>query len=327
MTERLGVLITGATGFVGRALSLSLSSLPIYRVVSASRATRAVLEGIEHRSHELLDATAIPALEDIEVVIHTAARVHVMNDKASSKLEAYRAANVSGTIELANAAAQAGVKRFIYLSSIKVNGEFTLPGRPFAADDVPDPQDPYGQSKYEAEQALREIETRTAMSVVIIRPPLVYGPGVGANFLEMMKWVARGLPLPLGCINNRRSLVGLENLVDLLRTCIHSPKAGGKTFLVSDGIDLSTTQLLREVGKSLGRQAALLPVPSHLVEILAKALGKGAMAQRLCKSLQVDISYTVETLNWTPPVSVEKALRATCATYLAGAPTDAKSNK
>jgi nucleoside-diphosphate-sugar epimerase len=240
-----------------------------------------------------------------------------MHDTAADSLTEFRNVNTCGTINLAQQAAAAGVKRFVFISSIKVNGESTVPGRPFTAQQAPAPIDPYGVSKWEAEQQLRKLSTETGMEVVIIRPGLVDGPGVKANFLSMMKWLHNGIPLPLGAIHNKRSLVALDNLVDLIVTCIDHPKAANRTFLVSDGEDLSTTELLQRMSYALGRRPRLLPVPAGVLETVAKVFGKQSVAQRLCGSLQVDIAHTRETLNWRPPVSVDAALRKTAQHFLA----------
>lgn len=256
------------------------------------------------------------ALHGVHIVLHCAARVHVMNDQSTDPLTEFRRVNVEGTLRLARQAAAAGVKRFIYLSSIKVNGEGTHLGAPYLADAQPAPTDPYGISKMEAEQGLLALAAETGMQVVIIRPVLVYGPGVKANFLSMMRWLQKGVPLPFGAIHNSRSLVALDNLVDLIAICIDHPAAANQTFLVSDGEDLSTTELLRRMGVALGKPARLLPVPSRLLEVAAAILGKQALAQRLCGSLEVDISKARELLNWTPPVNVEDALRKTASYFL-----------
>lgn len=245
-----------------------------------------------------------------------AARVHVMNDDAADPLREFRRINVNGTLRLATQAAEAGAGRFVFISSIKVNGESTVPGRPFTAQQAPAPIDPYGVSKWEAEQQLRKLSAETGMELVIIRPVLVYGPGVKANFLNMMKWLYKGVPLPLGAIHNKRSLVSLDNLVDLIVTCIDHPRAANETFLVSDGEDLSTTELLQRMSKALGKRPRLLPVPAWMLETAAKVVGKQSIAQRLCGSLQVDISHTRERLGWTPPVSVDAALRKTAQHFL-----------
>ena len=209
-----------------------------------------------------------------------------------------------------------GVRRFIFLSSIKVNGEETPADRPFTADDVPAPRDPYGMSKLEAEAGLRELAEETGLEVVIVRPVLVYGPGVKANFRAMMRALQRGIPLPFGAIHNRRSLVALDNLVDLLVRCLTHPAAAGRTFLVSDGEDLSTTELLFRTAKAMGKKARLLPVPSAAIEITATLLGRGEMASRLCRSLTVDITKNRELLGWTPPVNMDEALATTAADFL-----------
>ena len=239
-----------------------------------------------------------------------------MNENAVDALAEFRKVNVEGTLRLAQCAAESGVKRFIFISSIKVNGESTLPGQPFKADDHPNPQDPYGVSKYEAEEALKRLGHDTGMEVVIIRPSLVYGPGVKANFLSMLSWLNKGFPLPLGSIRNQRSLVAIENLVSLIVTCIDHPSAANQTFLASDGEDLSTTQILRCLSKALGKPARLWPLPEVLLNLVASALGKQAVAQRICGSLQVDISKNRELLGWTPPINMDKAMRQTAGHYL-----------
>ena len=233
-----------------------------------------------------------------------------MNDDETDPLESYRAVNVEGSLNLARQAAAAGVRRFVLLSSIKVSGECTEQGRPFTADDAPASEDPYGISKREAEQLLRQIAADTGMEVVIIRPPLVYGPGVKANFQSMMRWLVRGVPLPLAAVtDNRRSLVALDNLVDLIVTCLNHPAAANQTFLVSDGEDLSTAELLKRMGSALGCPARLFYLPPALLKLGATVLNKPDIYQRLCGSLQLDIAKTRQLLGWTPPVSVEEGLR------------------
>lgn len=250
------------------------------------------------------------ALKNVEQVVHLAARVHVMNDKKPDPLAEFRRVNVEGTVALAHQAAATGVKRFVFLSSIKVNGEFTEQGQPFTADDVPAPEDSYGISKYEAEKLLRQIAVETGMEVVIIRPPLVYGPGVKANFQSMMHWLARGLPLPLAAVTeNRRSLVALDNLVDLIVTCLNHTAAVNQTFLVSDGEDLSTAELLNRMGAAMGHPARLIYLPPALLKLGATVLNKPGIYQRLCGSLQLDIAKTRQLLEWIPPVSVDEGLR------------------
>ncbi len=307
------ILVTGSTGFVGGAL--------VKRLV-ADRACKGVVAAVRHNADsgyeggrqvqvgDLLPTTDWRlALQGIDAVVHCAARVHVMQDDATDPVQAYREVNVNGTLNLARQAAQAGVGRFVFVSSIKVNGETTQPGQPLTADDVPSPLDPYGVSKLEAELGLREIEAQTGMEVVIVRPPLVYGPGVKANFASMMRWVARGIPLPLGAIQNARSMVALDNLVDLLVTCLTHPGATGQTFLVSDGEDMSTTELLRRTAQAMGKKAFLFPVPATVLELGTSLLGKRAVAQRLCGSLQVDIEKTRRLLGWSPPLTVDQGLK------------------
>jgi UDP-glucose 4-epimerase len=239
-----------------------------------------------------------------------------MSDTATDPLEEFRRVNVQGTLNLARQAAAVGVRRFVFVSSIKVNGESTQLGFPFTADDAPAPLDAYGVSKMEAEQGLRELAAQTGMEVVIIRPPLVYGPGVKANFAAMMRWLRRGVPLPLGAIHNQRSLVALDNLVDLIVTCLTHPAAANQTFLVSDGEDVSTTELLRRMGKAMGHPARLLPVPTGLLKLAATIVGRRDMAQRLCGSLQVDIEKTRRLLDWTPPLSLDQGLRKAAEGYV-----------
>ena len=312
------ILVSGATGFVGSALVARLAR-----------------DGCEVRACVRRDGVSMPngvhcvqvggltadvdwshALARVEVMVHAAARVHVMDDTAVDPLAEFRRINVQGTLNLARQAAAACVRRFIFISSIKVNGEATKLGSPFSMDDISAPLDPYGVSKMEAEQGLREIAAQTGMEVVIIRPPLVYGPGVKANFQAMMRWLDRGVPLPLGAIHNRRSLVAIDNLVDLIVTCIDHPAAANQTFLVSDGEDLSTTQLLQRMALALGKRARLIPVPPVLLKLGAALVGKPAIAQRLCGSLQVDISKTRQLLGWNPPVSVDEGLKRAAEGYL-----------
>lgn len=305
------VLVSGATGFVGQRLVMRLLLDKQYVPIAAARRA-APLQGLcPVVSFDLDKPFGWPDLSGVDAIVHTAARVHVMNELAKDALAEFRKVNVEGTLQLARRAAKAGVRRFIFISSIKVNGESTLPGRPFSADDVPAPQDPYGVSKHEAEQALKQLALETAMEVVIIRPPLVYGPGVKANFLSMLRWLEKGVPLPLGGIRNQRSLVALGNLVDFIVTCINHPAAANQTFLVSDGQDLSTPQLLNCLANALEKRPRLIALPQWLIVSVATLLGKQAVANRICGSLQVDISKSHELLGWTPPISSDRAMRQT----------------
>jgi nucleoside-diphosphate-sugar epimerase len=247
----------------------------------------------------------------VDVVVHTAGRAHIMSDTAGDPLSQYRKVNVEGTLNLARQAAVAKVKRFVFISSIKVNGESTLPGKPFTVNDQPRPEDPYGISKWEAEVGLNRLVKETGMEVVIIRPSLVYGPGVKANFLRMMRWINDGVPLPLARIDNKRSLVAIDNLVDLIITCIDHPAAANQVFLAGDGDDLSTSELAKCIGKALGKPARLFLFPVSLLSLAAWLLGKKNVVQRLTGSLQVDISRAGELLAWKPPFTLEQGLRRT----------------
>lgn len=307
------VLLTGTTGFVGRSLYARL----VQDGVSVTGTARQEIDGLTAIGEIGPDTDWSNALPGHQAIVHTAARVHVMEDAAADPLAEFRRVNVAGTLNLARQAAQAGIRRFVFISSIKVNGEATEPGRPFRAEDPPAPLDPYGISKMEAEQGLKALASDTGMEVVILRPPLVYGPGVKANFQAMMRWLQRGAPLPLGAIHNRRSLVALDNLIDLIITCINHPAAANQTFLVSDGEDLSTTELLQRMGTALGKPARLLPVPATLLSLGATLLGRRAMAQRLLESLQIDSSSTQQLLGWKPPIAVDEALSRTAAHFLA----------
>ena len=310
----MSLLLTGGTGFVGQHLvsALMQRKLP-YQIAIRTQAKNSA----HHKCISVGDINAYTAwsqaLEGVSDVVHLAARVHVMDETASDSLAEFRRVNVSGTLQLARQAVDAGVRRFVFVSSVKVNGEGTSPGRAFTEADAPNPQDAYGQSKHEAEQGLRQLSADTGMEVVIIRPPLVYGPGVKANFASLMRAVQRGWPLPLGAVHNQRSLVALDNLVDFIVTCITHPQAANQTFLVSDGQDLSTTELVRGMAQAAGVPARLLPVPVWALQAGASLLGKGDAVQRLCGNLQVDISKARNLLGWVPPVSVEEGLRRAIA--------------
>jgi nucleoside-diphosphate-sugar epimerase len=300
------VLVTGANGFIGRAV--------IERLLRDGYAVRAA---IRHHADPLppqVERTAgdvhpdrdwTDSLQDVSLVIHLAARVHVMQDTAANPLDEYRRVNVDGTVKLAGSAAAAGVRRFVYVSTLKVNGEA---GR-FTEGNPPAPAGPYAQSKYEAEVALRRIAHDRHLDVVIIRSPLVYGPGVQANFRVLMRAIARGIPLPLAAIRNQRSLIGVDNLVDFIITCLAHPAAANETFLVADGEDLSTPDLMRRLARAMGRPSRLFPMPPSLLRLGAFLCGRQHVADRLLESLQADISKARSRLSWSPPVSVDEALR------------------
>lgn len=311
-------LVTGANGFVGREVCDVLNSRG-QKVRAALRskywAGSSDVEVAVVGEHSANTDWGV-ALCDADTVIHLASRVHVMDDKCINPLAEYRKVNVAGTGNLARQAARAGVRRFIFISSIKVNGEATSFDKPFLADDAPSPMDEYGASKYEAEEELKRIAKELGMEFVIIRPPLVYGPGVKANFFSMMQWLSKGIPLPFGAIKNKRSLVALDNLADLVATCTEHPLAANQIFLAGDGKSLSTTELLQLMGRALDRPAKLIPVPQKTLEAIFIIMGKKKLAQRLCSSLQVDISKTEEMLDWTPPVSVEEGLCKTAEYFL-----------
>ncbi len=310
------ILVTGADGFVGKALCerLRYSAVPVCGVV---RRLRSSLHS--NMNVEIGDISAATdwtlALKGVSQVVHMAARVHVMKEISLNALAEFRRINVDGTANLARQAAMAGVRRFVFLSSIKVNGEKSFNYCPFSANDDPAPEDAYGISKYEAEQALWQVAAETDMEVVVLRLPLVYGPGVKGNFLRLMQAIDKRRPLPLGSIQNQRSLVYLGNLVDAIRLCIAHPKAAGKTFLVSDGDDVSTPELVRRIAAALGRRPFLLPVPVAWMHWAGRLLGKEAAVDRLLGSLCVDVSPLREELCWTPPYTMQAGLEVTAQWY------------
>jgi nucleoside-diphosphate-sugar epimerase len=314
------ILVSGASGFIGKPLCTELSRQghSVRAALRLSRIDNPPVENADTVSIGTIDGETdwTKAVAGIKTVIHLAARVHVMKDNAADPLTELHKVNVEGTWNLARQAAEAGVQRFIFISSIKVNGERTPLGQPYTAEDPPKPIDPYGISKLEAEDALWRLADETGMELVIIRPPLIYGPGVKGNFRSMMSILCKGIPLPLGAIHNKRSFVALENLIDLIITCIDHPAAANQVFLAGDGDDLSTTELLQRLGIALGKPANLFPLPVWLLKAGAKLLGKSDMAQRLCDSLQTDISKAGDLLGWHPPVRVDDALKKTAADFL-----------
>lgn len=306
------VLITGSNGFVGRHLVDYLHANFPYTIVQGTR--KGLCDGGKGECLKVdfsNDFDLLNSLTRVDVIVHCAARVHLMSDSAKDPLTEYRQINTEGTLKLARQAAEAGVKRFIFISTIKVNGEFSTINQPFVPHVKKAPHDPYGLSKYEAEKGLLALAHETGMEVVIIRPPLVYGKGVKANFNTMVNIVRKGLPLPLGGIDNKRSLVYVGNLVDLVTACLEHPGASNRVFLVSDDEDVSTSQLLRKIATAMGKNSYLLPIPGKLILWLTKALGKASVGDRLCSSLQVDISETKSCLNWKPPYCLDDALKLT----------------
>lgn len=313
------ILVTGAAGFVGARLCAWLTE----RGVDVRAAVRGeyvgdAVPGVRHLSVGSVDSSTDwhQALEGVDAVVHLAARAHVLRERATDPLAEFRRVNVAGTLRLVEAAASAGVRRMVFVSSIGVNGSVTV-DRPFSEQDAPHPHSPYSVSKWEAEQGLWKIAGETGLEVVVVRAPLVYGSGVGGNMLRLLHWIRRGVPLPLAHVENRRSLVALDNLVDFLLRCIEHPNAQGETFLVSDGEDISTPELIGKLAKAMGCRARLFGVPVGMLTGLARLAGQKAACDRLCGSLQIDASHAHTILNWSPPVSVDQALGDTARWYLA----------
>ena len=310
MRSNQKVLLTGATGFLGGAL---LNDLANTVVMGRSRPNN--FNGAFFNVELTADSDYSAGLSQVDVVIHCAARVHIMNELVKCPLKAFRDVNVDATLKLARQAAEADVRRFIYISSVKVNGESTTGFPPFKPSDVEKPEDSYGISKGEAEFALKELCKNTGMELVIIRPPLVYGCGVKANFLNLLKLSSTWFPLPFGEVNNKRSMIYLGNLVDFIICCIDHPKAANQTFLISDGEDLSLKRLIRYIRQAMGRPIWLLPVPVGLFKLLGKLTGKSAVIDRLIGDLQVDSRKARELLDWTPPYNVKQGIADTVADF------------
>ncbi len=306
------ILVTGATGFIGQAVVNTLHTQQVPVLAGVRHHSTAISEDITQiELGELATATDHSAiLNDVDIIIHTAARAHILHTTNLDPLTEFRKVNTTGTLMLAQQAAAAGVKRFIFISSIKVNGESTHNGQLFTPELTGIPTDPYGLSKYEAEQGLMNLAKTTNMQVVIIRPPLVYGPGVKANFANLVKWIDRGIPLPFGAINNKRSLIALDNLVSFIIHCRHHPKAANEIFLVADESDISTTQLLQKVAQALGKKARLLPISTTWMTFSAHLIGKQNLSSRLFDSLQLDSSKAIDLLGWQPVVSIEEQLNS-----------------
>lgn len=318
MAKPQRMLITGANGFVGRVLC----DAALVRGFDVKAATRTSCP-FNDRFNDRIESAVVgavdgatdwtTALQGVDVVIHLAARVHVMREEAMDPLAEFRRVNTAGTVHLARTAVAAGVKRLVYVSTIKVNGEETPPGRRYSELDSPAPQDPYGVSKWEAEQALRSLALESGLQVAIVRPPLVYGAGVKGNFAQMLQAVARGIPLPFAAVNNRRDLLYVGNLVEALLVCASHPAAAGQTFLLSDGEPVSTPELLRRLAQALGVADRVFPFPPVLLKLAGKLAGRTAQIERLLGSLQIDSGKIRRELDWQPPYSLEQGLRDTVA--------------
>jgi len=312
------IFLTGGNGFVGRSMLEYLASTERWELCASVRAPVAMpVPGVTYVGLGEVYAPDgwIAAMQGTSVVVHTAASVHRARSSRRD-LAAYRLVNVEGSLNVARQAAAAGVRRFVYLSTVKVHGENSVAGSPFRATDDLAPVGPYAQSKLEAEQALRRFADASSMELVIVRPPLVYGPGVGANFLAMMQWLVKGVPMPLGGIESKRSLVSANNLVDLLRCCCAHPSAAGGTFLVSDGEDLTTSELLLRLGDALGHPARLFGVPSEMLRFAFRLIGRSEYVQQLLEPLQIDLEHTRDLLGWRPRVGVARSLALVADWYL-----------
>lgn len=316
MDNKLRILVTGATGFVGKFIVKSLVA-ENYDVVASVRTksihlpleiTQIIVAGL----HPSTDWST--ALKDVDIVIHAAARAHVLDKPTDKSLVEFQNINTKGTLSLAQQAAKEQVKRFIYISSIRVNGKNN--SSPFTEMDEPNPQELYAISKFEAEQHLLALGKAAKMEITIIRPPLVYGPNPSANFANLIKWVNRGIPLPFGAIHNQRSFVAIDNLVSFIIHCIDHPKAANEIFLIADGKDVSTTELLRKVANAFGKKPMLIPIPVSVMTFFAKVLGKGDIANRLFSSLQVDSSKARNLLGWKPVTTMDEQLKETADAYL-----------
>jgi UDP-glucose 4-epimerase len=310
----LRVLITGPSGFVGqRTVAAFIEHGSYVRAAYRSdKRARQRRSGVDPYVVGDLDRGAdwSGALAGIDVVVHLAARVHVMRDESSCPLAVYRRTNTEGTIRLANAAAAAGVRRLVFVSSIKVNGE-TSGGTPFSETNAPAPRDPYGMSKWEAEQALHRLSTERGLEVVVLRPPLMYGPGVRANFLRLLEGVSRGVPFPFGAVENRRSLLFVGNFADALLRCVEHPAAAGQTFLVSDGGAVSSAELVRVLAQALGRGPRLIRIPPSFLRAIGRLTGREEIILRVAGSLEVDSSKIRRLLHWAPPYTLEQGIRET----------------
>ncbi|TCK42761.1 UDP-glucose 4-epimerase [Paraburkholderia sp. BL8N3] len=315
------IAITGANGFVGRALTRMLMEQGT-SVTAIARPQTTCEPGVETKRITSLDAVTPEIFAGAQAVVHLAARVHVMRDADTNPLAAFRATNVEGSLRAADAAVRAGATRFVYVSSIKALAELD-PGRPLKETDERRPPDPYGVSKAEAEVKLLEFGARTGLEIVIVRPPLVYGPEVRANFLSLMNAIAKGIPLPIGSVTARRSLCYVDNLASALALASIHPRAASQTFHVTDGDDPSVAELARSLARHLGRPARLLPVPVDMLKFAGRLTGKTAQIDRLTGSLLVDSTHIRDVLGWRPPVSLDAGLAATAAWFLAAHPARA----
>jgi nucleoside-diphosphate-sugar epimerase len=311
------ILVTGATGFIGTQLSETLAKSghqvrDTARSIAPNRSITRELITCDLESANNLDHLTTGC----DAIVHLAGRAHVMSDNPATSESLYLSANVDVTRRLAQSAARTGVKRMILMSSVKVNGESTTIGSPFTSQDTPNPQDPYGRSKAQAEQALWDVTSMSELEGVVIRPPLVYGPGVRANFASLIGIINQGIPLPLSSIRNKRSFVSVDNLIDCIATALQSSNAAGQTFLVSDGNDLSTPELIRSIATSLHKSPMLIPIPTALLRLAATIAGKRGAYDRLCGSLTVDIALTKQKLSWTPPFTVQDSLQRTVDAFI-----------
>ena len=311
------ILVTGATGFIGKQLSEFLTNTGHEVRCTARKHTSGVSALRELITCDLETADSLDHLTSgCDAIVHLAGRAHVMSDNPATSESLYISANVDVTRRLAQSASRTGVKRMILMSSVKVNGESTTIDTPFTPQDIPNPQDPYGSSKTQAEQSLWEVASTSALEGVVIRPPLVYGPGVRANFASLIGIINRGIPLPLGSIHNKRSFVSIDNLIDCIATALQSPNAGGQTFLVSDGHDLSTPELIRSIASALHKSPMLIPFPPALLKLVTTTAGKRGAYDRLCGSLTVDIAVTKQMLSWTPPFTVQDSMQRTVNAFI-----------
>jgi nucleoside-diphosphate-sugar epimerase len=312
------ILITGSNGFVGQNLCKKLISKKylIRKIIRSSLKKKEEHSEVCNVGEINKDTNWSIALKNIDCVIHCAARVHSINEDKADSLDLYRKINVDGTRNLAEQSVKAGVKRIIFLSSIKVNGEETKFSSPFKYDDVPKPESSYAISKWEAEQALEAISKKYGIEIVIIRPPLIYGPNVKGNFLRLINLANHQIPFPISKVNNLRSFVSLNNLVDLICCCINHPSAPGKVFLVSDGMDISTLELIKKIGYALGKPQRLIPIPLFILRFLGKIIGKSSEVERLLGDCQVDCKNTCEVLNWKPYMKIDDGILESVKHYL-----------